>query len=165
MIGKAMLSKLLIQFSVYVWSCVPSLLHTWAQTMVKGMKIMVTFFKRSHACTAILIAPNPTAGHQQPMPPLETPEHSQACLGHSLVGSLPLCLESWCTRFCSSLQESISKSCVSSGSSMVGLMATSSKRAYAIPKSGTPRAPSLWQSTADPYLHRRCSNTVLSQSL
>ena len=48
---------------------------------------------------------------------------------------------------------------------MVGLMATSSKRAYAIPKSAAPRAPSLWQSTADPYLHRRCSNTVLSQSL
>ena len=32
------------------------------------------------------------------------------------------------------LQESISQSCVSSGSSRVGLMATSSKRAYAIPK-------------------------------
>ena len=33
------------------------------------------------------------------------------------------------------------ESCVSSGSSMVGLMATSSKRAYAIPKSASPRAP------------------------
>ena len=32
------------------------------------------------------------------------------------------------------------ESCVSSGSSMVGLMATSSKRAYAIPKSASPRA-------------------------
>ena len=38
-------------------------------------------------------------------------------------------------------QESISRSCVSSGSSMVGLMATSSKRAYPIPKSAAPRAP------------------------
>ena len=38
------------------------------------------------------------------------------------------------------LQESICQSCVSSGSSMVGLMATSSKRAYAIPKSAAPRA-------------------------
>ena len=53
------------------------------------------------------------------------------------------------------------QSCVSSGSSMVGLMVTSSKRAYAIPKSGTPRVPSLQQSTADLYLHRRHSNTVL----
>ena len=33
------------------------------------------------------------------------------------------------------------QSCVSSGSSMVGLMATSSKRAYAIPTSAAPRAP------------------------
>ena len=35
-------------------------------------------------------------------------------------------------------QESISQSCVSSGSSVVGLMATSSKRAYAILKSAAP---------------------------
>ena len=33
------------------------------------------------------------------------------------------------------------QSWVSSGSSTVGLMATSSKRAYAIPKSAVPRAP------------------------
>ena len=33
------------------------------------------------------------------------------------------------------------QSCVSSGGSMVGLMATSSKRAFAIPKSTTPKAP------------------------
>ena len=46
-----------------------------------------------------------------------------------------------------------------------GLMATTSKRAYAIPKSAAPSALSPRQSTADPYLHRRYSNTVLSQSL
>ena len=28
-----------------------------------------------------------------------------------------------------------------------------------------PEPLSLWQTTADPYLHRKCSNTVLSQSL
>ena len=61
------------------------------------------------------------------------------------------------------LQESVSKSCLSSGGSMVGLMVTSSKRAYATPRSAAPRA--LQQTPADPYLHRRCSNTVLSQSL
>ena len=37
--------------------------------------------------------------------------------------------------------KSVSQSRVSSGSSMVGLMETSSKRAYAIPKSAAPRAP------------------------
>ena len=39
------------------------------------------------------------------------------------------------------LQQSVSQSCASSGSSIVGLMETSSKRAYAIPRSAAPRAP------------------------
>ena len=58
-----MLSKSLIQFSVDELSCVPSLLFTWGQTMVEVMKIMVTSLKISHACTAMLTAPNPAAGH------------------------------------------------------------------------------------------------------
>ena len=104
------------------------------------MKIMTTSFKRAHACTATLITP--AAGHHRPTTPLETPRHSQASLGQSLVGSLRLSAGSWCTwvSVCA-LQESISQSYVSSGSSMVGLMVTSSKRAYAIPKSAAPRAP------------------------
>ena len=55
--------------------------------MVEVMKIMVTSFKRTHACTATLSAPNPAAGHRRPTPPPETPGHSQASLGQSLVGS------------------------------------------------------------------------------
>ena len=58
-----------------------------------------------------------------------------------------------------------SNSCVSSGSSMVGLMATSSKRAYAYPSLLHPEPLPLQQSTADPCLLRRHSNVVLSQSL
>ena len=58
------------------------------------------------------------------------------------------------------LQESISQSCV-----MVRLLVTFSKRAYAIPKSAAPRTLHQWQSTADLYLHRRHSNTVLSSSV
>ena len=58
-----MLSKSLIQFSIVGWSCVPSLLFTWCQTMVEVMKIMVTSFKRSQACTATLSAPNHAVGH------------------------------------------------------------------------------------------------------
>ena len=38
-------------------------------------------------------------------------------------------------------QEFVSQSCVSSGGSTVGLMVTSSKRAYATPRSAPPRAP------------------------
>ena len=56
--------------------------------------------QKSHACTATLTAPNPTAGHQQPMPLLETPEHSQASLGQSPMGSLLPSPGSWGTRFC-----------------------------------------------------------------
>ena len=63
LMGGAMLSKSLIQFSVDGWGCVPSLLFTWGQTIVEVIKIMATSFKTSHACTAILSAPNPTAGH------------------------------------------------------------------------------------------------------
>ena len=43
LMGRAMLIKSLIQFSVDTWSCVPSLLFTWGQTMAEVMKIMVQF--------------------------------------------------------------------------------------------------------------------------
>ena len=85
-----MVSKSLTQFSVDRWSCVPSLLFTWGLTIVEVMKIMVTSFRRSHACTVTLSAPDPVAGHHPPMPLLETPGHSQTNLGQSLVGSLLL---------------------------------------------------------------------------
>ena len=46
---------------------------------------------------------------------------------------------------------------------MVRLMATPSKRVYAIPGLLDPEP--LQQSTADPYISKRHSNTVLAQSL
>ena len=46
LMGRAMLSKSSIQFSVDGWSCALSLLFTWGQTMIEVMKIMVTSFKR-----------------------------------------------------------------------------------------------------------------------
>ena len=49
--------------------------------MVETMKIRATPFKRSHARTATLSAPNPAAGHHGPTPPPETPGHSRASLG------------------------------------------------------------------------------------
>ena len=136
LMGGAMLSKTLIQSSIDEWSCVPSLLFIWGQIMVKVMKIMATSFKRPHAGTATLSGPNPAADQHWLTFLLETPGHAQASLGQSLVGLLLLSPGSWCAygSVCA-LQESISQSCVSSGSSVVGLMATSSKRAYAIPKS------------------------------
>ena len=68
----------------------------------------ITSLKRSHACTRALGAPNPAASHQPPMPPPETPRHTQASLGPSLVGSLLLSPGSWCTGSVCALQESVS---------------------------------------------------------
>ena len=102
-----MLSKSLVQFSFDGWSCVLSLLFTWGQTMVEVMKVMANSFKRYHAGTATLSAPNPAASHRQPTPPPETPGHSQVSLGQSTVGSLPLSPRSWCSQsFVCALQES-----------------------------------------------------------
>ena len=81
-----------------VYTCHPAIYL--GPNMVEVMKITVTSFKRSHACTATLSAPNPAAGRHQPPPPLETSGHSQASLGQSLVGSLLLSPGSWYTRFC-----------------------------------------------------------------
>ena len=115
-----MLTKSLIQFSVDGWICVSSLLFSWGQTMVEVMKIMATSFKRSHACTAILSAPNPAAGHHQPTPLPETPGHSQASLSQSLVGSLLLSPGTWYTQgFFVPSKSLFPQSCVSSISSVI----------------------------------------------
>ena len=77
--------------------------------MVEVMKIIATSFKRSHEHTAALSASDPEAGHHGTTPLLETPEHSWACLGQFLVGSLLLSPGAWCTRgFVCTLQESVS---------------------------------------------------------
>ena len=68
--------------------------------MVDVMKMMVTSFKSSHACTTTLSTPNPASGRHQPTPPPKTPGHFWANLRQSLVGSLLLSPGSWCTRFC-----------------------------------------------------------------
>ena len=113
----------------------------WTENMVEVMRIVVTSLKRSHAGTAILSASNPAVGHHQPIPVPEIPGHSWASLGQSLMGSMFLYLGSWCAQVlfvpskglfsqsCVSSKSLFPQSCVSSSSSLVGLMATSSKRA------------------------------------
>ena len=54
--------------------------------MVEVMDITVTSFKKSYVGMVALSAPDPAAGHCQPMPLLETPGHSQASVGQSSVG-------------------------------------------------------------------------------
>ena len=61
---------------------------------------------RTHCYTQ---CPSPTAGYRRPTPLPETPGHSRASLGRSLVGSLLLSPGSWCGEgFVCVLQESVS---------------------------------------------------------
>ena len=77
--------------------------------MVEVMKIMVTSFKRSHACKAAFSAPDPAAVHCLTTPSPETTRHSLASLGQTLVGSLLLSPGSWCKQgFVCALKESVS---------------------------------------------------------
>ena len=156
-----MLRKSLIQFSVDGCGCVPSLLFTWVQTMVGVMKIMATPSKVSHADTTTLSAPDPAACQHHPRLHRRLLDiHGQVWVsllwGDSLLGPgahkvlfVP----------CKSLRPQF---CVSSDSSMVGLTATSSKRARAMPRSAAPRALPLQKSTADPALLRRHTRFCLS---
>ena len=114
---------------------------TSGQTMVEVMKTMGTSFERSHAHTATFSVPNPAAGHRWPRPLPETPgTHGQVSL--TLVGPLLLSPGSWCAQgsVCA-LQESVSPVLCKFWQLYGGLMATSSKRAYAIPRSAAPKAP------------------------
>ena len=110
--------------------------------MVEEMKIMVTFFKMSHAATTVLSAPSPAAGHFLPTPLLETPGHSWARLSQSLLWSLLLTPGSWCTKgFVCAFQESVAPVLCKSWWLCGGLTATSFKGFYAIPRSTACRAP------------------------
>ena len=114
LMGRAMLSKSLIQFSVDGQGCVcltqPQVYClTWGQTMIGIMKVMATSFKRICAYTVVFSAPDPAAGHCQRMPPSETPGHSQASLAQSLLWTLFLSPVSWWTQgFVCALQECVS---------------------------------------------------------
>ena len=86
--------------------------------MVEVIKIMATSMEMSHAT---LSAPNPAASHHRPTPPLETPGHSRASLGQSLVGSLLLPLGPGAHKVLFVSSKSLFPlSGINSGSSMVG---------------------------------------------
>ena len=104
-----MLSKSLIQFSTDGLGCVPSLLFDLRPNYGRSNEDNVDLLQNvqcTHCCTQ---CSNSAAGHHRPTPPPETPGHSQASLGRSLVGSLLLYPGSWCTQgsVCA-LRESVS---------------------------------------------------------
>ena len=97
--------------------------------------------KMSHARTAVLSAPNPAAGHHRPTLRrrlLDT--HGQVWVT-LFWGHWSFLLGPGVHKVLFVPSKSLfPQSCVSAGTSMVGLMATSSKRAYVIPRSAAPRA-------------------------
>ena len=140
--GRAVLNKSFIQLSVNGWGCVPSLLFDLRPNYGGGNEDDGNLLQKvpcTHCCTQW---PQPCS---RPLPTHAFTSNSWTFigkLGQSLVGSLLLSPGSWCTQgIVCAIQGSVSHSCVSSGGSVVGLMATSSKRAYAIPRSIAPRAP------------------------
>ena len=137
--GRVILSKSLIQFSVDGWGCVPSLLFDLRPNYGGGNEDNGDLLQKIPCMYCYTQCPQLCS---RPPPTRTSAGDSWTLTGKSgqfLVESLllsPGTQGSVCA-----LQESISQSCVSSGSSVVGLMATSSKRAYAIIKSTVPRAP------------------------
>ena len=94
--GRAMLSKSLIQFSVDGWGCVPSLLFDLRPNYGGGKENNGDLLQKVTSTCCCTQCPDPASGHHQPMPLPETPGNSQASLGQSLVGSLLLSPGSWC---------------------------------------------------------------------
>ena len=77
--------------------------------MVGVIVVMVTSFRRTNALIAVSSATDHTASHFLPIPPRETPGHTQASPAQSLVGTPFLFPGSWCAQgFVCALQESVS---------------------------------------------------------
>ena len=108
------------------------------------MKIMATSFKRSHALLHIVPPPLQQATTNPRLQWRLLDTHGQVWVS-LLWGQCSFLLGPGAYSVLYVPSKSLfPQSCVNSGVSMVGLTVTSSKRAYATPRS-----------TADPYRHRR----------
>ena len=135
LLGMVMLSKSLIHFSVDGQGCVPSLFFVLRPNYGEGNEDNGDLLQKVPCTHCYTQCPQPCS---RPLLTCTFTGDTQTLFWLSLCGVSG----SWCTQdsVCA-LQGLFSQSCVSSGGSMVGLMATSSKRAYAIPRSAEPRAP------------------------
>ena len=122
---------------------------TWGQTMMEVMKMMATSFKRSHDALLRSVPPEcslkqATLKRATDAPPLcgrVLDTHGRVWVSF-LWGHRSFLLGPGAHKVLFVPSKSLfSQSCVSSGGSMGGLMVTSSKRAYAIPRSAAPTAP------------------------
>ena len=137
-----MLSKSLIQFSVDGRGCVLSLLFDLRLNYSGGDEDNGDLLHKVPCTHGYTQCPQPCS---RPPPTHTSTRDSWTLTGKSGPVSRGVTAPfSWVlvhTGSVCALQESVSQSCVSSGGSVAGLMATSSKRAYAILKSAPPRAP------------------------
>ena len=142
LMGMAKLTKSLIQFSTDGRGCVPFLLFDLRPNYGGGNEDNGNLLQK---------VPCTHCRTQRPRP-CSRPPSTHASAGDSWIltsksGSVSCRVTapfSWVlvhTRFCLCSRSLFPHSCVSSGSSMVGLMAISSKKAYATPRPTTPRAP------------------------
>ena len=136
-----MLSKSLIQFSVDGWGCVPSLLFDMRPNYGGGNEDngdLLQKIPRMHCHTQ---CPQPAADVNPCLCQRLLDTHGQGWVS-LFWGHCSFLLDPGTHKVLFLPSKSLfPQSCVSSGGSMVGLMATSSKRAYAIPRSTAPRAP------------------------
>ena len=143
MMALAMLSKSLIQFSVDGWGCVPSLLFD-----------LRPYYGGGDEDNGDLLQKAPCMQCSPQCPPTLKRATINECLHWRLLDTHGQVWLSLLWSHCSFLLGPdvhkvlfvpskclFSQSCVSSYGSMVGLMETASKRAYAIPRSAAPRAP------------------------
>ena len=140
LVGRAMLSKSLIQLSADGWGCVsPCWLFglEWPSPRVYSLFGGANGEFQEGLCqhvpprTAATSSPVPTPGYCQSRPLRETLKHSQAGLAQSLVGSLLPSPGSWCTQslfvpskslcFLQSCGSSIIKFCCPSKSVSLGI--------------------------------------------
>ena len=136
-----MVCKSSIQFSVDGQDCIPSLLFDLRPNNDGGNEDNGNFLQKIPCKHRYTQCPWPCGRPPSTMPPLETSGSRRVWVsllwGHCSFllgpGAHKILFVSSKSRF--------PQSCVSSGGSMVGLTATSSKRAYAILRSAAPRAP------------------------
>ena len=108
------------------------------------MKIMVTSFKRHNARTAAFSAPDPIAGHCRPTPlPVFLDTHGQVWVS-PLWGHCSFILgPGVCKVLFVPSKRLFPQSCVKFWLLSCGVNGDLFQEAYAIPKSGAPRAPTL----------------------
>ena len=140
----AMFSKSLIQFSVDRWGYVPSLLFNLRSNYGRGNEDYIHLLQKFLRMIAL----------PHSVPPTLQQAIAHPCLCWRLLDTHGQVWVSFLWGHCSFLlgpgvhkvlfvpsKSLFPQSCVGSGGSMVRLMATPSKRAYAIPRSTAPRAP------------------------